>query len=398
MAAFRLPQPHPDAVRFVPFYIGINLIGGVHLPFFPAWLASVGFDPEATGLLMGVMGAVRVLTGPALGFVADAFHARRLAIIALMGMAAFSYAGYAAMPGAVFVILFSITSSAAFSAIGPLIEGVTLKTAMLHQFDYGRVRLFGSMAFIAMNFSSGIFLAQEGVGFFLPILIAAGMFAFAMSFVLPPEPVVHRAEGHVNGMWGEARKLARHPAFIIFVATAGIAQSCHAFYYGFGTLNWKALGYSADLIGCLWALGVIAEIVLFSFSNRVVARIGPVNLMMIGAASGLLRWTITAFSPPLWILIPVQCLHAGTFGAAHLGAMHFIARAVPHSLMATAQSIYAAITIGVFMAAGQFASGYLFADFGAFGYLLMTATSVVALGLSLLLSRLWDGAVLDLKS
>jgi MFS transporter, PPP family, 3-phenylpropionic acid transporter len=94
----------------------------------------------------------------------------------------------------------------------------------------------------------------------------------------------------------------------------------------------------------------------------------------------------------------VQCLHAGTFGAAHLGAMHFIARAVPHSLMATAQSLYAAVTIGVFMAAGQFASGYLFADFGAFGYLLMTATSAVALGLSLLLSRLWNGAVLDLKS
>ena len=102
MAAFRLPQPHPDAVRFVPFFVGINLIGGVHLPFFPAWLASVGFDPEATGLLMAVMGAVRVLTGPTLGFVADAFAARRLAIIVLMGMAALSYAGYAALPGAVF--------------------------------------------------------------------------------------------------------------------------------------------------------------------------------------------------------------------------------------------------------------------------------------------------------
>lgn len=398
MASFRLPQPHPDAVRFVPFFIGINLIGGVHLPFFPAWLASVGFDPESTGLLMAVMGAVRVITGPALGFAADAFSARRFAIIALMGVAALSYAGYAALPGAVFVVLFSITSSAAFSAIGPLIEGVTLKTAMLHQFDYGRVRLFGSAAFVAMNFGSGVFLAQAGIDFFLAILISAGVFSFAMAFLLPAEPRPARVDGRVNGMWAEARKLAAQPAFIVFVAAAGVAQSCHAFYYGFGTLNWKAQGYSADLIGFLWALGVLAEIALFTFSNRVVARIGAVNLMAIGAASGLVRWTIVAFSPPLWLLIPVQCLHAGTFGAAHLGAMHFIARAVPHSLLATAQSIYAAITIGVFMAAGQFASGYLYADHGALGYLLMTGTSAAALGLSLLLGRLWNGGVLDLKS
>jgi MFS transporter, PPP family, 3-phenylpropionic acid transporter len=395
MGSFRLPRPHPDAVRFVPFFIGINLIGGVHLPFFPAWLASVGFDPESTGLLMAAMGAVRVATGPALGVLADAFAARRLAIVVLMGVAALSYAGYAALPGVAFVILFSLTSSAAFSAIGPLIEGVTLRTAMIHQFDYGRVRLFGSAAFIAMNVGSGVFLAQAGVDLFLVILISAGSFAFAASFLLPVEPPAPKST-HENGAWGEALALARQPAFIVFVMAAGIAQSCHAFYYGFGTLNWKAHGYSADFIGFLWALGVLAEILLFSFSNRVVARIGPVRLMAIGAACGLLRWTILAFSPPLWVLIPVQCLHAGTFGAAHLGAMHFIARAVPGHMLATAQSLYAAITIGVFMAAGQFVSGHLFADYGALGYLLMTATSAAALGLSLLLGRLWHGGVLHL--
>lgn len=396
MPSLWLPRPHPDAVRFIPFFIGINLIGGVHLPFFPAWLASVGFDPQMTGLLMATMGAVRVITGPSLGFLADAFSARRAAIVILMGVAAFSYLGYALLPGFAFVVLFSITSSAAFSAIGPLLEGVTLRTALLHQFDYGRVRLFGSAAFIVMNFTSGIVLAASGIDLFLSILISAGMFSFGMAFLLPPDKAPERPLERHN-MWREAVALSRQPAFIVFVCAAGVAQSCHAFYYGFGTLNWKALGYSADLIGVLWALGVIAEIVLFSFSNRVIARIGPAPLMAIGASMGLIRWTVLAFSPPLWLLFPIQLLHAGTFGAAHLGAMHFIARAVPHSLMATAQSIYAAITIGVFMAAGQFTSGHLYAEFGALGYLLMTGTSVVALGLSLLLSRLWHGGVLELS-
>ena len=137
---------------------------------------------------------------------------------------------------------------------------------------------------------------------------------------------------------GAARRRSRHRSatmrwcwrrsrtFLLFVAAAGIAQACHSFYYAFGTLNWKALGYSADLIGFLWALGVIAEIVLLTFSARArrAARTGSAARRS-ARRSGLVRWTVLAFSPPLWLLIPVQCLHAGTFCAAHLGAMHFIA-------------------------------------------------------------------------
>jgi MFS transporter, PPP family, 3-phenylpropionic acid transporter len=396
MPSFRLPRPHPEAVRFVPFFVGVNLIGGVYVPFFPAWLASVGFDPESIGLLMMAMGVVRVAAGPTLGFLADAYAARRFAIIALMGVAALSYAGYRVLPGTAFVVLFSILTSFAFSAIRPLIDGVMVRSALRHQFDYGRVVLFGSAAFIAMNFGSGVLIEAAGIDTFLTIAIAASAYSFAVSFVLPREPAPEHAV-HIGGMWNEARALVRQPVFIVFVAAAGVAQASHAFYYGFGTLNWKALGYSADFIGFLWALGVMAEIVLFSMSNRAVARFGPVRLLAAAGIAGLIRWTVIALSPPLWLLVPVQFLHGFTFGAAHLAAMHFLARAVPPHLVSTAQSLYAAIMTGVFMAAGQVASGYLYADHGALGYLLMTATSAVALGLSLLLGRLWHGGVLELN-
>jgi PPP family 3-phenylpropionic acid transporter len=133
-------------------------------------------------------------------------------------------------------------------------------------------------------------------------------------------------------------------------------------------------------------------------SNRVVARIGPVRLLALAGVAGLVRWTVIALSPPLWLVMPLQLLHAGTFGAAHLGAMHFIVRAVQPHLVATAQSFYSAIMIGVFMAAGQYASGHLYADHGAFGYLLMTGTSAAAVAFSLLLGRAWSGRVLELTA
>ena len=392
----KLPRPHPDAVRFAPFFIGINLIGGVHLPFFPVWLASVGFDPQTTGLLMASMGVVRVFTGPVLGVAADAQGARRFFIIALTLVAAASYAGYMAFAGTVFVVLFSLTSSASFSAIGPLLEGITLKTAIVRGFDYGRVRLWGSAAFVAMNLAGGAIVAANGISSFLPILIAAGAVSFAASLWLPHEDAKpHHIEPAAIGR--DALKLGMQPLFLLFVAAAGIGQACHSFYYAFGTLNWEALHYDSGLIGFLWALGVIAEIVLLTFSSRIVARLGPIRMLLIGTGAGLVRWTALALSPPLWLLIPVQCLHAGTFCAVHLGTMHFILRAVPAHLVGTAQSIFAAISIGMFFSIGQYGSGVLFAAFGSYGYLAMTAMSVLALGLSLLLGRLWDGGVLELR-
>jgi len=396
----RLPArftPHPEAVRFVPFFIGINLIGGVHLLFFPAWLSSIGFGATTIGLLMGSMNLLRVVSGPALGVAADAFAARRLAIICLMSLAAASYAGYAAFTSVALVVLFSFTSSGAFSAIGPLLEGITLKAAVQSGFDYGRVRLWGSMAFVAMNFIGGSLIAARGVAIFPWIVTAAGTLALAASFILPADRDVPH-DGHAAVVRRQAWALMRQPLFLLFVATTGIAQACQSFYYAFGTLNWQAHGYSGNLIGLLWALGVVAEIILLMFSSRVVARLGPTRLLAVGAGCGLVRWTALAFSPPLWLLLPIQCLHAGTFCAAHLGAMYFILRAVPHQLVGTAQSVYGAVTIGVFFTIGQYASGHLFASVGSLGYLAMTASSAVALLLALALGRMWNGGTIAIET
>ena len=397
MGFFASFRPHPEAVRFVPFFVGINLIGGVHLVFFPIWLTSVGFDAPTIGLLLATMNLVRVFCGPAVGVAADAFAARRLTIICLMSIAAASYSGYAAFTGIAFVVLFSFTSSAAFSAIGPLLDAITLKAAFQNGFDYGRVRLWGSAAFVAMNFLGGRLIATNGIAIFPWVLVAGGAFSVAASLVLPRDKDVPHA-GHAAGIRRQAWALVRQPLFALFIATAGIAQACHSFYYGFGTLNWRALGYDPNLIGLLWALGVIAEIVLLMFSRRVMARLNATHLLAIGAACGLVRWTVLAFSPPLWAVIPIQCLHAGTFCAAHLGAMSFIVRATPPALVGTAQSIYGAITIGVFFGVGQYASGLLYAAHGSYGYLAMTAMSAVALGLALLLGRLWNGGILPIDA
>ena len=103
-----------------------------------------------------------------------------------------------------------------------------------------------------------------------------------------------------------------------------------------------------------------------------------------------LRWTILALDPPLPLVVLAQLLHGGTYALAHLGAMYFIARAVPPHLAATAQTLYAVFTQGLGQGIGTAVCGPLFAAFGGRAYLLMTAMGAAGFLLALLLARLWN--------
>ena len=100
----------------------------------------------------------------------------------------------------------------------------------------------------------------------------------------------------------------------------------------------------------LWALGVLAEIVLFALSARLPAAFTPSVLILIGGAGALVRWIAMALDPPGALLPLLQCLHGLSFGATHLGTLAFIGRAAPAGLAATAQG-YLAVSTGVAIAA-----------------------------------------------
>jgi PPP family 3-phenylpropionic acid transporter len=387
-AALAVPIP----VRLAVFFIGANMIGGTHMPFFPSWMESRGLDPSQIGLIMALMGAIRVFTGPFLSFAADASLRQRLVMKILAGVALISYVAYWGADGFFLILLWSLTSSAAWSALSPMMESMTLRASHEEGFQYGRVRLWGSAAYIVTNIGSGWVIAAFGIVAFLPMIVAAGAFTFAASFLLPAGarrdpslPSHHRSQARI--VW----RLVRHPVFLLFLAAGATGQAQHGFYYGFSTLDWKAQGLSASVVGLLWAVGVIAEIILFWFSARVMGRINPAYLIAFSGACGIVRWGAFAFAPPLWALFPLQILHAGTFSGAHLAAMQFMLRAVPASLSATSQAVFGAVTYGIVMAGAQYASGRLFHSYGSLSYLAMVGLAAISLAFALWLSRAWDG-------
>ena len=169
--------------------------------------------------------------------------------------------------------------------------------------------------------------------------------------------------------------------FLVIAGAAALIQASHAVYYGFSTLQWRAAGLDGVTIGILWAVGVVAEIALFAISARLALK--PVALLLAGAAGGVLRWGMMAFDPPVLTLAVLQCLHAFSFGATHLGAVGFMARAAPPALAASAQG-YLAVVLASVMAAAMGISGELYARWGSGAYWAMAV--LAALGALALLA------------
>jgi PPP family 3-phenylpropionic acid transporter len=181
--------------------------------------------------------------------------------------------------------------------------------------------------------------------------------------------------------------LVRDRSFLAIIAAAALIQASHAVYYGFSALQWQAAGLSGATIGILWAIGVIAEIALFAASAW--RQFGPVFLLAVGAGGAVVRWGAMALDPPLPMLGMLQCLHAFSFGATHLGAVAFVARTAPRGLGASAQG-YLAVALALAMALAMAISGQLYADFGGAAYVAMALLAALG-GLCLLAARPHSG-------
>jgi len=212
--------------------------------------------------------------------------------------------------------------------------------------------------------------------------------ALGARMLLPPDPV-HEA-GHLpstSNRFAGIAQLLGDPAFMTAVVAAGLIQSAHGFYYGFSTLVWKAQGIPASMTGILWAVAVGVEVGFMWFLEPWRSRIGPRALLVIGGVAAVVRWTMLAFSPPLWLLFPLQGLHGLSYAAVFFASLQLVERLSTPQNASAAQSISSALSGGVLMGLATLASGPLFDRFGAHGYLLMTAMTAAGVICALRLYR-----------
>ena len=331
------PRKKYAGALYASYYGGQFILLGFQLPFFAGWLALKGFDASEIGLVTGAALIARLLFGPLVAYWADHQADERKALRIVTLIFALSATSLLFAPNKVLIAAAAATMIWCFGVLTPLTDTAVLRADRNGWLHYGQTRAAGSTFFLTTNILGGALLASAGVAAAAPAMAGAAIFAFAMSWFLPGG--VGGRGGAKPVSWREAPKLVSSPAFVIVLVSAGLIQGGHAVYYAFSFLRWEQLGYSTFVIGCLWATGVIAEIFLLTRARGLARRFGPATMLAIGGAAAAIRWTVTAFEPPLALLFLVQVMHALTFAGAYLGAIEFLDRAAPLRLVNTGMTI-----------------------------------------------------------
>ncbi|MDE0059503.1 MAG: 3-phenylpropionate MFS transporter [Defluviicoccus sp.] len=369
------------AIRLALFYAAVFLFVGVALPFWPVWLTAKGLSATEIGLTITAGAWVRIAAPALAAHVADRRGRRRGVLILLAGTSLAAHLLFLIAEGFAALLAVSILAAIVFTPIIPMGENMTLLASRARRFDYGRVRLWGSIAFIAGAILGGRAVGDAGADAILWLVL--GTLALTVLAALAmPETGSPPARRHVP-----LAALLSDPPMIVFLVTASLIQASHAAAYGFATLAWRESGIDDDVIGLLWAEGVLAEIVLFALGGGLAARLGPARMLAIAAAAGIVRWVGLAVEPGLGWLVALQALHALTFGAAHLGAMLYLVRAIPPEHSASAQALYSGASMGLVMGGATILAGALYDDVGAGAFYAMAAMSAGGLAGAALLAR-----------
>lgn len=379
-----------SALRLGLFYAAIFIGAGASLPYMPIWFGAHGLSGAQIGLLLSVPMLARAITGPALAVWADGFVLRRtpMALMLLASAAAYAAIGFTEGYGAWLALWF--IASSLMSTVTPLADVMTLRRAGREDFNYGWPRGIGSAAYIVANVGVGALLVGNTPDIVLGWTIAAALLAaLSAAVLLPREPVHETGEVlHRRDRWRGLGGLLRDRTFLLAVLSVGAIQATHAFYYGFSALAWRREGISEAMVGLLWGFGVAVEIAFLWFMEPWRRRVGPEKLLLIGGVAAVVRWTAFAFSPPLWLLFPLQALHTFTFAATFLAGLSLIERLSPPQSASAAQAISSAMSGGLLIGLATLASGALFDLGGAKGYLAMAALAAFGLIGALRLNRL----------
>lgn len=363
------------------FYGSIFIGTGASLPYMPVWFRAHGLSGLQIGVILSAPMLARIIITPMLAVWADGFSLRRTPMILLGAAAGVSYGLIGLVSGFGPWLVFWLAASSFLSTVVPLADVLAMRRARTEGFNYGLPRGIGSMAFVVANIGMGALIARLGPNIVIPWICAAGLSAgLAARFLLPPDPVHETGERPGRrDRWRGVSELMRNRPFLLAVGSTALIQATHAFYYAFSALLWKDQGLSATVVGLLWATGVVAEIAFMWFCEPWRRKVGPERLVILGGVAAVVRWTVFAFAPPVWLLFPLQALHALSFAAVFMGSLQLIERQAPAHSASAAQTISSAFSGGLIIGLATLASGSLYDLAGERGYLGMTVLALVGL-------------------
>lgn len=378
MPRFNLFQPLTIQTRLGGFYFFYYSIVGTFMPYWNLYLQDQGFNYQEIGVLSSIAIVTRFFAPLVWGWIADKSGKRMLLVRVATWMESCIWLAIFIVPNtfqsvALLMLIFSFFQNAILAQF----EGVTLfwlgdQKAKL----YGKIRKWGSVGFIVGVFTIGAILEIVPISMLPILLLIIASLAFVWSFTIREPDSAPTSQKYLESLL----PVLKRPTVAAFFAIEFILLFSHAPFYSFYSNFLKSLNFSTTEIGFLWAMGVFAEIFMFSIASKIFQRFSWRSLVIVCLLVTSIRWMMVAiFSHYFVVQIFAQCLHAFSFGLFHLIAMRVIFQNFSAGQQGRGQALYSTMW-GLGVAFGSVLAGHFWKILSG-EVIFMCASAVVLLGL-----------------
>jgi PPP family 3-phenylpropionic acid transporter len=355
---------------------------GANLPYFAAYLRGLGFSGAQIGTVQMMAPIVAAPAALAWAAAADRIGApaRALRVAAAWSLAVAAFLPFARTPVVLGAVV--LLQSLAERAVVPLVDTVTLEWTRNHPgTSYARLRLFGSLGFIALAQGLGLLLSARGErpgDVAVPVAIVLCVLGYAAAARNLPAPPAHAARPSAR----DALALLRDGRLLALLAACALHwAACAPFHLMFGVFV-RDQGLPASVTGLAMAAGVGAEVLaLFAFP-ALERRLRTRSLFVLAFAGTAVRWLLLSRARGAAPLVALQLFHGLTFGVFWGASVHAMSALVPSRLRATGQALYSAIVFGAGNAVGYQLTGIGYDHLGGVGPLYLGAAAVELLPLA----------------
>ena len=365
-----------QSLNFALFFFAYYGYVGVFSPYASLYFADRGLSATQIGILMSLMQVMRIFGPNVWGWVADQSRRRVLVLRLTSVAAALTFCGMFVGQTFVFFFALMVTVNLFTSAQGPISEALMLSSMRGDLTHYGRVRLWGSVGFIVLVTVSGYALDWQGIELMPWIALLMLVMVTSVTFSLHEEPSTQHAQPS-----NSVRELLSRKSVLSFFASTFLMIAAHSSLYVYYSLYLSDMGYSKTVIGLMWSLGVIAEILFFFYQAPLFRRFGVRKLMLFSLAIAVVRFLMIGWgAQSLAILLVAQVLHAATFGVHHSASVATLQRWFAGSLQARGQALFISISYGLGGTVGGLLLSACWDTFGArWVYVLAAIMSLLGL-------------------
>lgn len=247
--------------------------------------------------------------------------------------------------------------------VSPLVEGLASLFLREENIDYGKARTYGSLGFTVIGIIIGGILGYVGNGALYYILIF--LVALYLVFMFLPQPKLVKSLSFEEPNTKKEKEslyswVLKDRNAILLIITVFLYQLSHTAYNNYNALYLESMNISAKwLSGVILNVSVIAEIIFFIFSKRLVKRIKPKNLMVFAGVCAIIRWGALAVFHNIYIFTIMQTFHAITFAVAHIAFILILNKDYNNKEIIDMQNLYTAICFQLSMAVGLYIMGAL---------------------------------------